>query len=237
MLDRSNDPKTVLKTARMLRKEGQSEEALSSLFGVLSRDIFDAEDFDKAGRFILKSTDDLDKNRIDSRVLVLGQCTLSWLRSSLTAAAWARNVLLTVEEGEYDTILQDLDRLSGDRTEFDMVVLVPWNQRLLSAEQRHNEDRIEDEISFWSSCWEIVKDRMGARLIQVGYDFITPGAQGYHIGGSSGGNLDLIRQMNVALSCSLPQGAFFVDLERVSGEMGRQRFYNFRRYFWTKQPF
>ena len=221
----------------MLRKEGKSEEALSNLFGVLRRDFLDAEDFDKVGRFILKSTDDLDNDRIDLRVLTLGQCTLSWLRSSLSAAAWAKNVLLTVEEGEYDTILQDLDRLSTDQAEFDIVVLVPWNQRLLSADQRNIADRIEDEISFWNSCWEIVKDRMGARLIQVGYDFMTPGAQGYHIGGSSGGNLDLIRQMNIALSSSLPQGTFFVDLERVSGEMGRQCFYNYRRYFWTKQPF
>ncbi len=237
MHDQSIDPKTVLKTARLLRKEGKSEEALSRLFEVLRRDLFNAEDFDKAGRFIRKSAHDLDKSRIDSRVLILGQCTLSWLGSSLTAAAWARNVLVTVTEGEYDNILQDLNRLSSEQAEFDVVVLVPWSQRLLSGDGRTVEDRIEDEISFWSPCWDIVKNRMGARLIQVGYDFVTPDAQGYHIGGSSGGRLDLIRQMNSALSASLPQGVFFVDLERISGEMGRQRFYNFRRYYWTKQPF
>jgi FkbH-like protein len=237
MHDQSIDPKTVLKNARLLRKEGKSEEALSMLFEVLRRDLLEAENFDKAGRFILKHAHELDKNRIDTRVLILGQCTLSWLGSSLTAAAWARNVLLNVTEGEYDNILQDLNRLSSEQAEFDVVVLVPWNQRLLSDDRRTVEDRIEDEMSFWNPCWDIVKKQMGARLIQIGYDFVTPGAQGYHIGGSSGGSLDLIRQMNSALSANLPDGAFFVDLERASGEMGRQRFYNFRRYFWTKQPF
>lgn len=237
MHDQSIDPNTVLKTARMLRKKGNSEEALSIIFEVLRRDSFSAEEFDKAGRFILKSLEGLNKNRIDLRALILGQCTVSWLRSSLTAAAWARNVLLTIGEGEYDNVFQDLNRLSSNQTECDVVVLIPWNQRLLSDDNRTIEERIEDETSFWSQCWNIVKDRMGARLIQVGYDFITPGAQGYHIGGSAGGNLDLIRQMNATLLDNLPKGAYFVDLERVSGEIGRRRFYNFRRYFWTKQPF
>jgi FkbH-like protein len=233
----SVDPKTVLKTARTFRKEGKLEDALSYLFEVLRRDLLGAEDFDKAGRFILKSVDALNKDHMDLRILILGQCTVSWLSSSLIAAAWARNILLTVEEGEYDNIFQDLNRLSADPADIDFVVLVPWNHRLTSDDQRTVEDRIEDEIAFWSQCWDFVKNRMSARLIQVGYDFITPGADGYQIGGKSGGGLDLIRQMNAALLSNLPGGAYFVDLERVSGEMGRQRFYNFRRYFWTKQPF
>jgi FkbH-like protein len=237
MNDQSLDPKTALKTARMLRKEGRPEAALSSLFEVLRRDLLGAEDFDKAGRFILKSLEDLDQESINLRVLILGQCTVTWLRSSLAAAAWARNVILTVAEGEYDNIFQDLNRLSADQAEFDIVVLVPWNQRLMSGDRRTVEDRVGDEIAFWSPCWDIVKDQLGAKLIQVGYDFMTPGADGYFIGGKSGGGLDLIRQMNAAFLSNLPNGAYLVDLERASGEMGRQRFYNFRRYFWTKQPF
>src|SRR5262249_54882507 len=30
---------------------------------------------------------------------------------------------------------------------------------------------------------------------------------------------------------------YFLDLEQLSGTMGRASFYDMRRYFWTKQPF
>src|SRR4029077_7574253 len=36
---------------------------------------------------------------------------------------------------------------------------------------------------------------------------------------------------------ALPRGAYFVDLEQVSGTMGRDQFYDPRQYYWTKQPF
>ena len=35
----------------------------------------------------------------------------------------------------------------------------------------------------------------------------------------------------------MPAGAFFVDLEQISGTVGRELFYDQRRYYWTKQPF
>ena len=44
-------------------------------------------------------------------------------------------------------------------------------------------------------------------------------------------------RVNEALRANLPAGSFFVDLEQVAGMIGRERFYDPRRYFWTKQPF
>ena len=49
--------------------------------------------------------------------------------------------------------------------------------------------------------------------------------------------MDLIRRVNEALRQQLPRTAYFVDLEQVSGTLGREKFYDFRRYYWTKQPF
>ena len=46
-----------------------------------------------------------------------------------------------------------------------------------------------------------------------------------------------MRKVNNLLREHLPSGCYFVDLEQVSGTIGRQRFYDPRRYFWTKQPF
>jgi FkbH-like protein len=57
------------------------------------------------------------------------------------------------------------------------------------------------------------------------------------LGGRTDGDLALIRLVNQELRDSLPSGAAFVDLECASGEMGREGFYDARRYVWTKQPF
>src|SRR5262249_30645985 len=85
--------------------------------------------------------------------------------------------------------------------------------------------------------WSSAAGTWGARLVQVGYDWVVPGPAGYHLGAAGGGGVDLIRRLNAALREELPPGAYFVDLDQVSGMMGGERFYDPRRYHWTKQPF
>jgi FkbH-like protein len=46
-----------------------------------------------------------------------------------------------------------------------------------------------------------------------------------------------VRAVNAQLRDALPAGSMFIDLEQISGELGRRRFYDARRYHWTKQPF
>ena len=79
--------------------------------------------------------------------------------------------------------------------------------------------------------------RTGARLVQVGYDYDHAAALGSHLSGRPGGLIHLIRALNEQVRESIPQGAYFVDLEQVSGELGRRQFYDPRSYHWTKQPF
>jgi FkbH-like protein len=93
---------------------------------------------------------------------------------------------------------------------------------------------IRAECAFWEAAWA---NRRGARLVQVGYDWSGPGPAGVTLAGAPGGRVDTIRAMNAALRARLPQGAAWVDLEQVAGELGRERFYDPRRYHWTKQPF
>jgi FkbH-like protein len=82
----------------------------------------------------------------------------------------------------------------------------------------------------------LLAERGSPRLIQVGYDWITAGALGGHLGSVSG-DVALIRAMNDELRRALPGDAVFVDLAEISGQMGRESFYDPRRYHWTKQPF
>ena len=96
---------------------------------------------------------------------------------------------------------------------------------------------VEAEVHFWRQAWGLVTGGLGARLIQVGYDWVTPGALGHQVAGRAGGAVRLVRDLNAALQDAMPEGAYFVDLDAVSGTLGRAAFYDMRRYYWTKQPF
>ncbi len=83
----------------------------------------------------------------------------------------------------------------------------------------------------------MVHENLGARLLQVGYDWIVPGASGSHLDSGPSGRIHAVRALNEKIRGQLPVGAYFLDLEQVFGAMGRDTFYNMRRYYWTKQPF
>ncbi len=225
------DPTAPLRTARELQKNGRTDEALSLLRDAIRRGLLDPESLDKAGRFVQKHQPSANA---PIEVMLLGQWTTSWLGNALTAEAWGRGSALRVAEGGYDTILQDLVALRSRPKAPDALVLLPWSGKLDERKDPH-EAILRDELEFWSQAWGLARE-LGSRLIQVGYDWVTPGPEGVHLAGSRGGRLRLIRDLNDALRDALPDNSYFVDLDAISGGFGRARFYDLRRYFWTKQP-
>jgi len=231
------DQDALLKETRRLFKQGEGGKALGMLRDALGRDRLDFEGIERAGRAIRARlvAAEPEAHR-PLRVLLLGQFTTSWLVPALTAVAWGRGGSALVSEGGYDNILQDLaSHATGDGAP-DVVVLLPWNARLLDG-QGSPEGRIEAEMGFWRRAWDMASGRLGARVLQVGYDWAIPGASGHHLAGRDDGPVGLVRRMNAALRAGAPPGSYFLDLDPVSGTMGRASFYNMRRYFWTKQPF
>jgi FkbH-like protein len=229
----------LFKDIAKLRSSGRNDEALARIRDALKRGSLEPEKVDKAGRILRKEIDAAGERATPLRIQVLGQCTTSWLINTLTAVAWGRGVMALVDEGGYDNVLQDLERLaasSGPRP--DVVVLLPWSKRLLSdlgadAGSRH----LASELEFWKEAWDIASGRLGCRILQIGYDYVTPGASGYAAAGKAGGSLAMIREANSSLRANLPPDAYFLDLSVISGELGRASFYDPRRYHWTKQPF
>jgi FkbH-like protein len=219
----------------VMRKEGRVDQALALLRDVLSRNDLAPEEIDRAGRFIQKARADGPLANGALGIELLGQCTTSWLVPALTAVAWGQGQVCSVAEGGYDNVLQDLNRLAVAQHAPDVVVLIPWTQRLFGG-SGPGDERVEDELTFWRHAWEVA-GRMGARLLQVGYDWMTPGAEGYGLAGEPGNPVDLVRAANAALRQYRPAGSYFLDLELVSGMMGREAFYDPRRNYWTKQPF
>jgi FkbH-like protein len=226
----------LFKQARALRKDGRAAEALQLLRDALQRGRFDASEVDRAGAFDLKLAQDESHNAAQ-RIRVLGQCTTTWLVNCIAARGLEDGAVVRVSEGEYDNVFQEI--VSDETAELkpDTFVLVPWSSRLLGSSARSAEQRIDDEVAFWSKAWSTIAERYGSRIIQVGYDWVSPGALGYHLGGRPSGTMGLIRRVNERLREAIGQDSYFVDLDSISGEMGRRHFYDTRRYYWTKQPF
>jgi FkbH-like protein len=228
-------PSELFQQIAAMRKEGQVDQALALLRDALNRNGLGPEELDRAGRFIQKARAGGAAAAGTLGVHLLGQCTTSWLVPAVTAVAWGQGQDCSVAEGGYDNILQDLNRLAAERRAPDVVVLIPWTHRLFGGSGPVDE-RVEDELAFWRHAWEVA-GRMGSRVVQVGYDWMSPGAEGYGLAGEPGSPVDLVRAANAALRRSRPPGSYFLDLELVSGMMGREAFYDPRRYYWTKQPF
>ncbi len=224
----------LLKECVGLRKAGQAERAMGLLGDALELGGFTGEQIDKAGRFIRR---ELKEDEDAHRVLVLGQCTTSWVSNALAAHAWGGGMAVAVVDGEYDNVVQELLSVAARGERVDTVVFLPWHQRLLGGEERAGADRVGDEVGFWEQAWSIARDRLKARVVQVGYDCDACGPMGVNLGGGHDGAVGLVRETNRALREALARGAYFVDLDRVAGGMGRKQFYDPRRYHWTKQPF
>ncbi len=216
---------SLWKAIATLRKQGEREAMLAHLKDALRRDALDPEELERAGRWLAK-----ELREPAPKVRVLGQCTTSWLTPMVSAVAWGRGVQLDVSDGEFDNVVQDLTT----HTSPDVVVLLPWSDRLLAATRA--DERVADELAFWHHAWRLATDR-GARIVQIGYDWQGAGPLGHHLGGSGRGDLAIIRDLDQRLREALPAGAYFVDLQAVSGHLGRARFYDPRQYHWTRQPF
>lgn len=224
----------LFKRCTHLRKHGRSGEAMELLRGALRTERLSGEQIDKAGRFIQRELKDAGEAH---RVLMLGQCMTAWLANALSAHAWGRGLAVSAIDAEYDNVMQELLGAAATGEKIDTAVFVPWHQRLLGGEDRTPAERVEDEVAFWRQAWAIARDQLKARVIQVGYDRDEAGPMGENLSGHDNGPVGLVRRVNQALREALPKGAYFVDLQRIAGRLGRDRFYDPRRYHWTKQPF
>jgi FkbH-like protein len=218
---------SALSEARALRKQGRPADAAALVADAVRRGALSPFELEEAGRLL---TGLVDKGLVPApsvHVRLLGQCTTSWLVPALTALSWGHRQPVQVSEGGYDQVFQDL--LAMQPGDAQVIVLLPWTQRLLG------DGTVDDELAFWQQCWDRVA-ALGAKLVQVGWDAPGDGPLGAHLGGGPTGPRGKLRAANAAVRAALPPGASFVDLEGVTARLGRQT-WDPRNWFWTRQPF
>ena len=225
----------LFKTASNLVKRGQAEEGTGSIARRLTARRFDGRGDGPCRPADPKAVQGSRERVRPLRVFLVGQFTTSWVATTLTAVAWSRNAAIEVSEGGYDTVLQDLAGLRTATERPDVIVLLPWNRRLFGGDAPAL--RVADELGLWKQAWSMVNGEQGSRLLQLGYDWITSGSLGSYLDGQAPGRIHAVRSINTEIRPCLPAGAYFLDMEQVSGAMGRDRFYDMRRYYWTRQPF
>ena len=229
----SADPSSLFRECRQLLKAGDPDRADALLAGALRLNSLDADGVLHAGR-LLGKIDNPGTSRDGLRVRIAGQCTTSWLVDALTAVARGRGQPVNVEDADYDNVLQDVAALDGD---VDVLILLPWADRLLSQDGRKAGERVTDEVDFWRQVWSAAAEKPDLHIVQVGYDWLDTAAHGAFLGQFGDGAPALVSAVNQALREQLPAGAYFVDLSQVAGTLGRESMYDRRRYFWTRQPF
>lgn len=234
MMERPKDAAELLRIAAGMRENGRDREMEQLVRAYLRGEGTEPRLIQRVGSF-LRAAPPPTGSAI--RVTVLGQCTTSWLGPALTAIGCREGHRLVVEEGSYDNVMQDILGLD-ESTVPEVMVLLPWNERLLDAGSDSSVEELGSaELSFWENAWAHLEKRGCSRVVQFGYDWMRPGALGFQLDGSEGGDVGRIRAMNAKLRERLPAEASFLDLELLSGTMGRENFYDARRYFLTRQPF
>ena len=214
---------------------GQFEECCTWLRTALRTPGLDPLELASAGSFVIENWDRLAPyiRSVPARVALFGQLTTNFLSQCLAGEGWARNLPIRVREGHYDNVLQELECLASGS--LDVLVLIPWQQRLMS-ETGSLDERTSAEVRFWEQAWSAAKKSGVRRIVQVGYDWVSPGALGLHAGGFVG-DIAAVDQVNRELRRRLPRGNWFIDLTSISGLAGRREFYDRRQYCWTKDPF
>lgn len=215
---------------RQLRKDGRLDEGLALLRQAIP--LLNPNQVAQAGRMLLKDLPVAIPGGAQLDVFILGQCTTSYLPPVVTTWAWSDRLRVLVRDGAHDQMLQELMAMQKGP---DVIVLLPWHQRLLADDARSSAQRIDDELEFLQAVWSQVA-RLKSKLVQVSYDWCGPGPAGYALSARDGA-CSLVQQINTALRAALPANAFLVDLELISSAHGKLAFYDARNDHWLKQPF
>jgi FkbH-like protein len=231
----TGEERALLTLARRALAEGKAGDAIDVVRSALRRDAIPPHAIARAGALLNDALRDAHASA--TLVLLLGQATTSWLAPAIAAMGAADGLTLATRDGQFDQVLQDLSALPASGSHDTVLVLLPWSDRLLAPGDRTADARAADEVEYWQQVWAAARTRGISRIVQIGYDWLGPGPLGHHLGTRNGGAIDVVRRTNDALRAALPEGAWLVALDEISGSEGRRDFYDRRALHWTRDPF
>ncbi|SQD95907.1 FkbH like protein [Parafrankia sp. Ea1.12] len=174
-----------------------------------------------------------------ARVALLGSYTTAQLAALLPLAAARAGVAVEVYECGYGQYRQEvLDPGSGlYRFRPDVVILaVHEGEAALPAFAEDPERAVATEVGRWTSLWEIITARLGARVIQ--HTFVVPETEalGHLALRTPGSRSSMLAAVNAALGRAAAGGQVaFVDCERLAATVGKRSWFDPRYWHRAKQ--
>jgi FkbH-like protein len=176
-----------------------------------------------------------------ARVAVLGSYTTRQLVQLLPLAAARCGVDVELYEGGYDQYRQEILDPRGGLVEFrpDVVILAVHAGALSLPEFSDTPDEeVDREVSQWTSLWQAIADRTGARVIQHTFAVPVDIALGHLMARTPGSRHVMSQRVNVRLgeaaSATAGQVAV-VDCDALASSVGKRTWFDARYWYRSKQ--
>ncbi|WP_261575666.1 HAD-IIIC family phosphatase [Frankia gtarii] len=173
-----------------------------------------------------------------ARVAVLGSYTTSQFAALLPLAAARAGVAVEIYECGYGQYRQEILDPGSGLYSFapDVVVLaVHAGEAALPAVADEPDAAVAAEVRRWTSLWETIRARCGARVVQ--HTFAVPGeiALGHLALRTGGARPTLLARVNAELGRAAGDGIGLVDCERLAADVGKRAWFDARYWHRSKQ--
>ncbi|HEY6397496.1 MAG TPA: HAD-IIIC family phosphatase [Solirubrobacteraceae bacterium] len=99
------------------------------------------------------------------------------------------------------------------------------------------EPLIDAAESRWRSLWDVCRRALGARVIQHGFVVPDETPLGHLAMRLPTSRVSLVRELNRRLAAAAGSDVLLVDVERLAGRMGKERWIDPRLWYAARQPF
>jgi FkbH-like protein len=175
------------------------------------------------------------------RLAVLCTYEAAELREQVRLACLALRIDARVYDAPYGQLEQEL--LTGDTplSAFDPthVVIAPTTADLALPELAEDAEAVlADAEARWPALWRLVRDRLGARVVQHGFVVPDETPLGHLSMRMPASRIELVRELNRRLARAAAEtGTLLVDTERIASRIGKRTWTDPRLWYGARRPY
>jgi len=172
------------------------------------------------------------------RLAVLGTSTTTQLLPMLRLACWREGILLETYEAPYDQVRQQVLDPSSALYAFepDMVVLSMHARDItFPTHSAAPHADVVAEVARWTSLWSTLRSRSTAHIVQHNIAIPSDTPFGHLDTTLPGARRSMLRSFNVELGHAVEPGVSILDCNRLSNQIGADRWFDDRYWHLSKQ--
>ncbi len=173
-----------------------------------------------------------------ARVAVIGSYTTSQFTSLLPLAGARAGIDVTCYESGYGQYRLDVLNPDSPLYSFkpDIVVLAVHDAEVALPDFSDDpEAAVENELARWTSLWNHIEARLGARVVQHNFAIPPEVSLGHLAARTPGSRYAMLRRLNERLGEAAADRVSIVDCDRLSAATGKHQWFDARYYHAAKQ--